>query len=809
MKNRILKSFVFSFLIVFVAVFLKSNLEAQGDESAIPPRLDPESFEPMRFLETSISAEEELRPDVPNIVSWGEIVLQTYRDGNWEVYTMNTVGNEEQRITNHAKSDIHPRFNRGTTSIIFASNRDGDYEIYSVNPDGSNLKQLTFNSTDDVNPTWSFDGTRIAFQAYRDGQAEIYMMNKNGTGQTRLTTNSAYEGTPSWSPDGTKIAFVSNRTGGYRIFVMDSETGEGQLQLSNQPYSLNPTWSPNGKYIAYDADGDGDGWQDIWVMNVDGSDQREYFDPPGQVDAWVRSWFGGAVIAFTEISFIQYQGSWYWTEAIASYVGFQNNYPSTSYSSTFHGGNTDWHPDVQTIDAQAPFSVINFAPDFIQRDEKDNSINYGTCWFVYETGGSDFAAIEVEYRGEGEDWQYFSYIQDQCGNFLPYHKEDYRYGWFEFRGRAYDWAQNFEPWPSQPEYKFLVYEWVLEATTQDNRGNYLESTQIVADNLLHTIKNPEGNLQTFYFAETVDQFASWSNVESGYLSLPETEYPTRYARASADVYLPSADNLIADWGFENNDLSLAWTVEGTHSSPSTGIFHSGMQSILFNDSIRAISQTVTIPLDMTYPTLSFVSGPVGSSDYDLIVSIWGESTQDTFFISDLSFWEHSWIDLSQWSGETITVSIANEVPDHQIYVDEVTISSAYPNIWVSLHGDLATLPGEEILYEINFENETNLDAEAAEITMTLPPSLEFTSASISPTVNGNVLTWNVGDLLANSGASSIQVSTAVKESVSTGITLETRVEINSSTPELALSNNSVEFQTFVGDIQFLPLILRK
>ena len=98
----------------------------------------------------------------------------------------------------------------------------------------------------------------------------IYTMNADGTDQKRLTYHGGYDGDAAWSPDGQTIAFSSNRSGGYRIWVMDVDGGNLR-QLSGQHFSEYPAWSPDGTKIAYDADGDGNSWQELWVMNADGS----------------------------------------------------------------------------------------------------------------------------------------------------------------------------------------------------------------------------------------------------------------------------------------------------------------------------------------------------------------------------------------------------------------------------------------------------------------------------------------------------------------------------------------------------------
>ena len=82
------------------------------------------------------------------------------------------------------------------TKIAFVSNRDGNQEIYVMNSDGSGVVRLTNNSAEDGGPVWSPDDSRIAFNSYRDGNWEIYVINSDGTGQVNLTNNKADDGGP-------------------------------------------------------------------------------------------------------------------------------------------------------------------------------------------------------------------------------------------------------------------------------------------------------------------------------------------------------------------------------------------------------------------------------------------------------------------------------------------------------------------------------------------------------------------------------------------------------------------------------------
>jgi Tol biopolymer transport system component len=78
--------------------------------------------------------------------------------------------------------------------------------------------------------------------------------------------------TPAWSPDGRKLAFVSRRDGNSEIYVMNAD-GSDQRNLTRHAASdQSPAWSPDGQSIAFVSRRSG--LAEIHVMNADGSDQR-------------------------------------------------------------------------------------------------------------------------------------------------------------------------------------------------------------------------------------------------------------------------------------------------------------------------------------------------------------------------------------------------------------------------------------------------------------------------------------------------------------------------------------------------------
>ncbi len=324
--------------------------------------------------------------------NFSKLVFQSYRDDNWEIYLGGPTG--DTRVARVSGNDIQPRLNRGADQIAFASNRAGNYEIYLMNMDGSGVRRLTENEKDDVAPVWSPDGKKILFQSYRDGQSEIYVMDINGDNQTRLTQDPDFDGQPDWSPDGKKIAFASRRTGGYRIYVANAD-GTAVQMLSAQSYSAHPKWSPDGSMIAYDADGNQNGWQDLWLMNADGSDQHAIFTYGGtEEDYWVGGWTPDQrAVSFTQIQYTYFQNQWYWTYASIGYYEIATSGLHGNYSQT-----EDWYPDWRSPDHTAPTSQIVPLPaqspgPFLLR------------WTSVEPGNSGIYGYDVQVKdGAGASW---------------------------------------------------------------------------------------------------------------------------------------------------------------------------------------------------------------------------------------------------------------------------------------------------------------------------------------------------------------------------------------------------------------------
>src|SRR5256714_157785 len=197
------------------------------------------------------------------------LIFQSTRDGRScdQQYIMRTDGSRLRRVSSGEGRTTCGYFTHNGRRILYASTQAADtacpprpdpsrgyvwgldpFDIYTANRDGSDRNRLTNYGVYTAEVTASPDGKTFVFTSLKDGDLDIYTMNVDGSNMRRLTDAPGYDGGAFFSPDGKQIV--------YRAYHPTGDTLQTYRDLLKQRLVR-----PNR--------------MEIWVMNADGSGQRQ------------------------------------------------------------------------------------------------------------------------------------------------------------------------------------------------------------------------------------------------------------------------------------------------------------------------------------------------------------------------------------------------------------------------------------------------------------------------------------------------------------------------------------------------------
>ncbi len=276
-----------------------------------------------------------------------QLIFQSTRDGRScdQQFIMNVDGSGVHRVSNGTGKTTCGYFFAKDSKIFYASTQAADsacpakpdpskgyvwgldpFDIYTANPDGSDTRRLTNYGVYTAEGTLSPDGKTIVFTSLKDGDLDIYTMNVDGGDVRRLTTTVGYDGGPFFSPDGKKIVYRAYhptdsaeladyksllaqrivRPSKMEIWVMNAD-GTDQRQITHLGgANFAPFFTPDGKQIIFSSNyrNPRSGNFDLFLVNLDGSgleqvttapefDGFPQFSPDGRSLVWASNRLAG------------------------------------------------------------------------------------------------------------------------------------------------------------------------------------------------------------------------------------------------------------------------------------------------------------------------------------------------------------------------------------------------------------------------------------------------------------------------------------------------------------------------------------
>ena len=224
-----------------------------------------------------------------------KIVFNSTRDGNTEIYMMDTDGKQQVRLTQHPDADFQPVWSPTGDQILFVSNRDGVDDLYLMDANGENVRRVFKKIASREQPAWFPNGKQIAYLGNKGNDWAIYIATLDGK-EERLATCGRSGGFPAWSPDGTEIVFpkagLVERPNPLVIINLHTRRQE-ILQPEPQLHMFRPDWSTDGTTIAFShvekLGGKGPIAGTLYTVSRDGSNLREIIpekEPISQHPVW-------------------------------------------------------------------------------------------------------------------------------------------------------------------------------------------------------------------------------------------------------------------------------------------------------------------------------------------------------------------------------------------------------------------------------------------------------------------------------------------------------------------------------------------
>ena len=209
----------------------------------------------------------------------GKFVLASNINGNYELWTMEADGTNQQRLTYNGRNNMEPAVSPDGRYIVYVSFEGRHPHLWRMNSDGTDARQLTRGGDEDL-PRFTRDGKWIVYHSIDQSSYSIRKVSIDG-GET-ATVVSEHSTQPDVSPDGTMVACFAQRADGtaWDMLVVPIEGGAPVARFA-LPATVEPEWpglrwTPDGDGLTYVATVQG--VSNVWRQALSGGDAKPLTD---------------------------------------------------------------------------------------------------------------------------------------------------------------------------------------------------------------------------------------------------------------------------------------------------------------------------------------------------------------------------------------------------------------------------------------------------------------------------------------------------------------------------------------------------
>ena len=185
-------------------------------------------------------------------------------DAHWWLAQIDIQNEEYEDLATGSRYNYAPSWHPTDANKLLYRTDKG---IGLYHADSQTSQPVSFDDRDRGGLAVSPDGSKVAFTYYQDGNWEIHTINIDGTNRQRLTETPLH-------------VVAGQNNAGNEVYINEEgfrtmSRAHGDGQPNHNWNNAAPVWSPDSSQIAFVTDRTGQ-WE-IWIMNVDGSNQRPMF----------------------------------------------------------------------------------------------------------------------------------------------------------------------------------------------------------------------------------------------------------------------------------------------------------------------------------------------------------------------------------------------------------------------------------------------------------------------------------------------------------------------------------------------------